>query len=191
MPAESEESELVRWHPWPCENCRGGTSTIDYILRRHETGSEISRGSEDEVIEEMIARERAWLVEWVESCRHTTGHSDTLARLDEGSEHVVYLAPGGKEVIKLTKPGIYGDSYYLVDDRVHQRCCTPGDYLVRLAMLQLTFGFAPQAVGITKVGQIVSWQRFVQGEPPMQDEVDEFLLREGLEPDQVISFHNK
>ena len=85
----------------------------------------------------MIARERAWAVAWVESCEHTAEHSDALARLDEGSEHIVYLAPGGKEVIKLTKPGVYGDSYYLVDGRVHQRCCTPGDYLIGLAMLQL------------------------------------------------------
>ena len=182
MPAESEEPELVRWRPWPCESCRGGAALIDYILRRHETGGEIPGGSEDEVIEEMIARERAWVAEWVESCEHTAERSDTLARLDEGSEHIVYLAPGGKEVVKLTRPGVYGDSYYLVEGRVHQRCCTPGDYLVRLAMLDDTFGFAPRAVGMTKAGQIVSWQRFVEGEPPTQDEVDEYLLREGLEP---------
>ena len=81
----------------------------------------------------MIARERAWAVAWVESCQHTAERSDVLARLDEGSEHIVYLAPDGKEAIKLTKPGVYGDSYYLVDGRVHQRCCTPGDYLI-LAM---------------------------------------------------------
>lgn len=166
MPAESEEPELVRWRPWPCESCRGGASLIDYILRRHETGGEIPGGSEDEVIEEMIAREREWVVEWVESCEHTAERSDPLARLDEGSEHIVYLAPGGKEVVKLTKPGVYGDSYYLV----------------RLAMLDDTFGFAPRAVGMTKAGQIVSRQRFVEGEPPTQEEVDEFLLREGLEP---------
>ena len=103
MPAESEEPELVRWRPWPCESCRGGAALIDYILRRHETGGEISGGSEDEIIEEMIARERAWIVEWVEHCEHTRVHSDPLARLDEGSEHIVYLAPGGKEVVKLTK----------------------------------------------------------------------------------------
>ena len=49
-------------------------------------------------------------------------------------------------------------------------------------MLQLTFGFAPRPVGLTKAGQIVSAQRFIEGEPPTQVEVDEFLLREGLEP---------
>jgi len=182
MPSESEEPESVRWRPWPCENCRGGASLLDYLLGRHEAGGEIPGGSEDEVIEEMIARERACAVEWVESCQHTDERSDALAKLDEGSEHIVYLAPGGKDVIKLTKTGVYGDSYHLVDDRVHQRCCTPCDYLIRLAMLQITFGFAPRPVGVTKVGQIVSAQRFVAGEPPTQGEVDEFLLREGLEP---------
>ena len=182
MPAESEEPELVRWRPWPCEACSGGASPLNYIFGRHEAGGEIPGDSQDEVIEEMIARERAWIVEWVESCEHTAERSDKLARLDEGSEHIVYLAPEGTVVIKLTKPGIYGDSYHLVDGRVHQRCCTPGDYLIRLAMLQLTFGFAPKPLGVTKAGQIVSVQRFVEGEPPTQDEVDEFLLREGLEP---------
>ena len=83
MPAESEEPEPVRWRPWPCENCSGGTSLLDHILGRHETGSEISGGSEDEVVEEMIARERAWIVEWVESCEHTSERSDMLRRLDE------------------------------------------------------------------------------------------------------------
>jgi hypothetical protein len=121
-------------------------------------------------------------VEWVESCQHTGERSDALAKLDEGSEHLVYLAPGGTDVLKLTKPGIYGDSYHLVDDRVHQRCCTPCDYLIRLAMLQSTFGFAPRPLGLTKAGQIVSAQRFVAGEPPTQAEVDEFLLRAGFEP---------
>lgn len=182
MPAESQEPELVRWRPWPCENCRGGAPLIDYLLGRHEAGGEIPGGSEDEVIEEMIARERAWVVEWAESCEHTAERSEGLARLDEGSEHIVYLAPSGKAVVKLTKPGLYGDAYYLVDGRVHQRCCTPGDYMIRISMLDLTFGFAPTPVGITKAGQIVTVQRFVEGEPPTLDEVEEFLLRERFEP---------
>src|SRR5437868_1556387 len=98
MPSEPEQPELVRWHPWPCAICRGGASVLDYIRRRHETSSEISCGSPDEAIEEMTARERAWLVEWAESCEHTTESSVMLARLDEGSEHTVYLAPDAKVV---------------------------------------------------------------------------------------------
>lgn len=130
----------------------------------------------------MIARERAWMLEWVEGCSHMAERAEPFAILDEGSEHLVYLSAAGSVVLKVTKPGIYGDSYYLADGRVHQRCCTPGDYLIRLGMLDLTFGFAPSPVGVTKAGQIVSVQRFVEGEPPAQREVDDFLLLEGLQP---------
>jgi hypothetical protein len=90
--------------------------------------------------------------------------------------------PGKKEVLKLTKPGIYGDSYYLENGLVCQRCCTPADYLIRLNSLQNTFGFAPVPVGITQAGQIVTRQQFIEGEPPTQQEVDDFLLEAGIVP---------
>ncbi len=54
--------------------------------------------------------------------------------------------------------------------------------MIRLSMLKLTFGFAPNPVGITKAGQVVTLQRFVEGEPPASVEVDEFLLLVGFEP---------
>ena len=54
--------------------------------------------------------------------------------------------------------------------------------MIRLSMLELTFGFAPNPVGITKAGQFVTLQRFVEGEPPTLDNVEEFLLSEGFEP---------
>jgi len=54
--------------------------------------------------------------------------------------------------------------------------------MIRLAMLKLTFGFAPNPVGITKAGQVVTLQRFVEGEPPTSGEVDEFLLLARFEP---------
>lgn len=182
MPAESEMPDSVRWRPQPCANCSRGSSLLDFIVRRHQAGGEIPGGSEDEIIDELIKRERMWVVDWVESCEHTGERVETLVRLDEGSEHIVYLQPGGKAVVKLTKPGLYGDAYYLVDGRVHQRCCTPGDYLIRLAMLDLTFAFAPNPVGVTKAGQIVTLQRFVEGVPPSQEEAEEFLSRVGFEP---------
>lgn len=119
---------------------------------------------------------------WVDTCPHSIEEAHVLTRLDEGSEHSVFLVAGGSHVIKTTKVGIYGDSYYLIGGRVYQRCCTPGDYLIRLLMLEHTFGFAPGPVGVTDRGQIVTVQRFVEGDPPTQQEVDEFLLEEGLEP---------
>jgi len=53
--------------------------------------------------------------------------------------------------------------------------------LIRLVLLEDNFGFAPKALGVTDSGQIVSAQRFVEGEPPTQGEVDQFLLDAGLE----------
>jgi hypothetical protein len=41
------------------------------------------------------------------------------------------LTESGESVLKLTKPGIFGEFYFLEDGRVNQRCCTPGDYPAR------------------------------------------------------------
>ena len=130
----------------------------------------------------MTARERQWLPEWAASCPHHPEFSPELAKLSEGSEHLVYLSETGENVVKVTKPGIFGDYYFLSDGRVHQRCCTPGDYLLRMGLLKEHFGFAPEAVGVTESGQIVTMQKFVKGELPTQEEVDEFLFASGLEP---------
>jgi hypothetical protein len=45
---------------------------------------------------------------------------------------------------------------------------TPSDYLVRLMLLDMHFGFAPDAMGVTEAGQIVTRQKFVEGDPPTQ-----------------------
>lgn len=139
-------------------------------------------GSENEIIDALTQRERSWMIEWARSCPHTASVSATLARYDEGSEHTVFLAPDGVDVIKRTLPGTFGDLYFVnAEGRVCQRCCTPAGYLVRLAMLEINFGFAPRVVGVTGTGQIVTAQRFVEGDPATQDEVDEFLRRSGFE----------
>ena len=130
----------------------------------------------------MTARERAWLPKWAASCPHGGEFSPELAKISEGSEHLVYLSESGETVLKLTKPGIFGDSYFLVDGRVNQRCCTPGDYIVRMDLLDLAFDFAPKIVGVTALGQIVTEQKFVEGDPPKQEEADEFLREERFEP---------
>jgi hypothetical protein len=182
MSIEPHEPEAVRWRAWPCEQCAGGANVLDFIVGRHEASGALPDGSEDEVIEAMMARERQWLSEWVELCTHTTEHESLLWRLDEGSEHIVYLAPDHEDVLKLTKPGLYGDEYYMQDGRVHQRRATPGNYLLRLELIRRYLGFAPIPLAVTKLGQILSKQKFVKGDPPTQTEVDEFLSNEGLEP---------
>ena len=54
---------------------------------------------------DVLALERRWLLEWVNSCRHRDSVSETLPYLGEGSEHAVYLRVSSGEVIKVTLPG--------------------------------------------------------------------------------------
>jgi len=65
---------------------------------------------------------------------------------------------------------------------VNQRRCTPVEYLMRLDAIERTFGFSATAVGATSEGQIVTIQKFIDGDPPTQEEVDAFLLGEGITP---------
>jgi hypothetical protein len=185
MPAESHEcreQELVRWHPGPCAHCRGGSSLYDFLRGRGEAAGEIQGHSDNEIIEELIARERAWLAEWIALCPHQAVEEHLLTAYDEGSEHIVYLSADSSSVIKLTRRGLYGDLYYLVGERVYQRCCTPGEYLLRLALLEEHFGFGAELLGATEAGQIVTRQPFVKGDPPTEAEVTEFLTSAGVEP---------
>ncbi len=102
-----------------------------------------------------------------------------MPRLAEGSEHRVFVDPR-ELVYKHTLVGTFGDTYFIVNGRVHQRRCLPSDYLARLDLWEEVFGFAPVALGLTPAGQIVTVQNFVSGEVPSQTEVDEFLWAFGL-----------
>lgn len=122
------------------------------------------------------------LQEWAASCSHLPETQTELPRLAEGSEHTVYLESPGS-VIKLTRPGTYGESYYLTESgMVFQQSCWPLEYLIRMRLWEEVFRNAPETIGITAEGQIVSRQPFIPGEPPTQAEVDEYLLSSGLEP---------
>jgi hypothetical protein len=85
-------------------------------------------------------------------------------------------------VWKVTRPGVFGDSYYLVNEIVHQRNNSPREYLMRLRLWKTIFQSAPRAVGVTRLGQIVSIHQFISGEPPTQEEADRFLAEAGLTP---------
>jgi hypothetical protein len=103
-----------------------------------------------------------------------------LPRLSEGSEHRVFVDVPAGRVYKHTLPGTFGDTYFIVNGRVHQRRCLPSDYLARLHLWQKVFGPPPIALGITASGQFVTEQRFVTGDVPSQQEVDDYLWAEGL-----------
>jgi hypothetical protein len=70
--------------------------------------------------------------------------------------------------------------YYLVNNVVNQRNCSPLEYLNRLRLWKKIFGSAPVALGITDQGSIVSSQKYIQGSVPSQDDVDAFLELSGL-----------
>ena len=87
-------------------------------------------------------------------------------------------------MVKVTRPGTFGDYYEVIDGRIHQFDCTPADYLNRMDAWQILFGdsgAAPVALGITVSGQIVTRQPYISGEPPTQAQVDDFLIGAQIE----------
>lgn len=80
----------------------------------------------------------------------------------------------------MTLTGTYGDYYEIIEGRIHQFDGTPAEYLLRMRWWNKLFSTAPNPIGITKSGQIISRQRFIQGDPePSQETVDQFLLDAG------------
>lgn len=120
------------------------------------------------------------MTEWILSCPHTGEQELVLPRLAEGSEHRVFVHSEDEVVYKHTLAGTFGDTYFIVNNRVHQRQCLPSDYLARLEFWEELFGHAPVALGLTPSGQFVTIQKFIGGEVPSQEEVDEFLWSSGL-----------
>ncbi len=104
----------------------------------------------------------------------------SLPRLDEGSEHLVLFDAQTTEVVKVTRPGTYGDYYEIIDGRINQFDSTPREYLLRMRWWEKLFSSAPNPIGMTETGQIVSRQRFIQGDSdPLQEKVDQFLVDAG------------
>jgi hypothetical protein len=92
----------------------------------------------------------------------------------------VFFDVTSSEVVKVTRPGIYGESYYLVNNIVNQKNCSPLEYLLRLRLWKKLFESAPVPIGITPAGQIVSRHKFITGDLPNQIDVDSFLESSGL-----------
>lgn len=170
------DTEALRFRAWPCARCRQGLTPIRYLINCQSADPAFRSRS----IDEKLVKEVVWLQEWVTSCPHGEKQFP-VAKLTHGSEHNVYLEQEFREcVIKSTLPGLYGDRYYLKEGIVYQQACTPYEYLVRLRLWKKIFGFAPWAVGISAVGEIISMQTFVLGDEPTQEQVNEFLRQSGL-----------
>ncbi|MCB1206525.1 MAG: hypothetical protein KDN18_19860 [Verrucomicrobiae bacterium] len=178
--ADAADVASVRWRPWPCPSCGGKTTAIGFLVRCLGSNPPVPNLARNETIDWFKDWEARQLLSWVEGCSHFSWTDLTLTRLDEGSEHLVLFDHGTSEVVKITRPGTYGDYYEVAEDRVHQYDCTPSEYLLRMIWWQELFSAAPVTIGITESGRMVSRQKFFAGEPPTQKEVDEFLIDAGL-----------
>jgi len=103
----------------------------------------------------------------------------SLPELARGSEHLVLFDDQTSEVVKITLPGTYGDYYEIIDGRINQFDSTPAEYLLRMRWWEKLFSTAPNPFGMTESGQIVSRQKFITGDPPEQEVVDQFLVKAG------------
>jgi hypothetical protein len=168
---DSAGTERLCWRPWPCSACSGGATPIGYLIGCVESDPTLHAGS----IEEIIRHETACLRAWVDKCQHCAEVSAVFPKISEGSEHLVYLDAGTARVFKATKKGLFGESYFLANGKMHQKNCSPLDYLIRLRLWRHVFGSAPEPLGITQDGQIITSHDFVTGTPPDQDEVNLFL----------------
>jgi hypothetical protein len=178
--AQSACEARIRWRPWPCESCRGSSTPLGFLVGRLGTNPEVPEVGRNEVIDWFKKWEAARLREWIESCQHTQWTDLSLPRLDEGSEHLVLFDAETSEVVKITRPGTYGDYYEVIDNRITQFDSTPSEYLLRMRWWDKLFSNAPNPVGVTETGQIVSRQKFIRGDPPAQDDVDRFLTEAEL-----------
>jgi len=182
---EPSGGEGLFWRPWPCGSCASDDSTaIGHLLRGIASDPHLFSGS----LEEVTKRQADALVAWVECCQHTSWEGLEKKFLTQGSEHAVYWGEEDSHVFKVTLPWSYGDFYYLVQGLVHQEKCNPLEYLIRQHLWDKLFRMAPEPLGVTKEGRIVTRQHFVLGNKPTQEDVDEFLSESGLEPVKAPCF---
>lgn len=180
--SQAAGSSCIRWRPWPCESCSGGSTALGHLVGGLGSGEEVRDLGRNEQIDRRKILEAGWLREWVERCPHTEWCDLILPDLAEGSEHLVFFDEPAREVVKLTRPGIYGDYYEIVDGRMAQFDSTPREYLLRMRWWEALFSTAPDPKGLTETGQILSRQTYIRGELPSQGAVDEFLDSAGLAP---------
>jgi hypothetical protein len=174
------DAPRVRWRPWPCESCRGSTTALDFLVGCVSASTEIPEIERNQQIDWLKKWEAGLLREWVGRCPHTTWSDLSLPWLAEGSEHIVLFDEAPGEVVKITRPGLYGDYYEIHDNRISQFDSTITEYLLRMRWWEELFSLAPEPIGVTDAGQIVSRQRFMRGDLPAQHEVDRFLADAGL-----------
>lgn len=180
---EAENLSCFRWRPWPCESCGGGTTPIGFLVGGPEPNPQVPALGRNEKIDWFKKWESEHLLNWIQTCPHTQWQELCLPSLATGSEHAVLFDEKTSEVVKITLPGTFGDYYEIIDGKIHQFDSTPTEYLLRMRWWEKLFSTAPEPLGMTKTGQIVSRQKFILGDPdPPQEKVDQFLVEAGAVP---------
>jgi hypothetical protein len=145
------------WRRWPCPACSGGVSALGHLIRCASADPEI----QPVFPEKIAARQIAHLKDWVDQYSHQGEEVLGLPQIGQGSEHIVFLKTESATVFKVTHPKIYGESYYIENDKMAQKNASPLDYLFRLRLWRILFGSAPRDLGITAEGQIVSSHEYI------------------------------
>ncbi|MDQ6630132.1 MAG: hypothetical protein M3Y82_00030, partial [Verrucomicrobiota bacterium] len=160
-----------------CAKCSGGVTPIGQLFSGVKTGAVVSAAFPEEV----AATQIAILQKWIASCSHTAKSEITCSELPGGSEHLVFVDAETQTVYKVTRPTLYGDSYFLdATGKINQQNCSPLEYLIRLRLWKKLFQSAPRDLGISHKGQIISSHQFITGTKPAQESVDKFLSDAGL-----------
>src|SRR4051812_47597309 len=94
------DASRVRWRPWPCEGCRGGTTALDFLVGCLSASTEIPNIERNQQIDWLKMWEAGLLGEWVIRCPHTSWSDLSLPWLAEGSEHIVFFDEATGEVVK-------------------------------------------------------------------------------------------
>jgi hypothetical protein len=174
------DDSLVRWRPWPCESCGGQATALGFLVGSYGSIPQIPHRDRNSQIDWQKKWEAGRMLDWIQSCPHTRWTDMRLPKIAEGSEHLVLFDGVTSEVVKITLPGTYGDYYEIVENRISQFDSTPAEYLLRMRWWEKLFSTAPAPMGMTESGQIISRQKFIQGDPlPPQATVDQFLLDAG------------
>lgn len=105
---EAGDTIGVRWRPWPCEGCCGGSTPLGFLERCLGSSPEVPKVSRNEEIDRSKKWEADRLLEWIGCCEHTLWSDMCLPLLAQGSEHLVLFDEGTSEVVKITLPGTYG-----------------------------------------------------------------------------------
>ena len=176
---DTTNRKCIRWRAWPCASCGGGSTPIDFLGGCSGSSPQVPEVGRNEEIDWFKKWESARLLEWIEGCERTTWMDMNLPELARGSEHLVLFDDQTSEVVKITLPGTYGDFYEIIDGRINQFDSTPAEYLLRMRWWEKLFSAAPDPFGMTDSGQIISRQKFIRGDPPQQEQVDQFLVEAG------------